>query len=82
MYRRSQRGENAMRVSFIAVSIATFLGGCTTIADQTAQAEQEMDRMMQVYGPACQKLGFPANSDQWRNCVIGLSQKDAMTYYG
>ena len=35
-----------------------------------------MSRLVQVYGPACQKLGFQADSDPWRNCVLRLSERD------
>lgn len=40
--------------------------------------------MVQVYGPACEKLGFKSDTDPWRNCIIGLAQKDAANniYYG
>jgi hypothetical protein len=70
-----------MRTSLIAVSIAAFLAACTTTAEQAAQAERDVEWMMQVYGPACEKLGFQAKTDYWRNCVIGLAQKDTVRYY-
>lgn len=69
-----------MRTSMIAMPIAAFLAGCTTLAEQAAEAERDVDRMVQVYGSACEKLGFKANTDPWRNCVIGLGQKDAARY--
>jgi hypothetical protein len=60
--------------------------GCATPADQAAQAEREVQRMVQIYGPACDKLGYQRNSDPWRNCVMNLSMRDDMarysSYYG
>jgi hypothetical protein len=68
-----------MRTSIVTVSIAAFLASCTTTpAEQAVQKQQEADRMHVVYGPACEKLGFKRDTDPWRNCVIGLSQKDAI----
>jgi hypothetical protein len=37
---------------------------------------------MQIYGPACSKLGYAANSDPWRSCVLQLSAKEDMERYG
>ncbi len=76
-----------MRISIVAALIAAVLTGCATPAEQAAQAERDVERMIQVYGPACQKLGFKPDTDPWRNCVIGLDQKNAArdsrhTYYG
>ena len=70
-----------MRTSVVTVSIAAFLAGCTTVTDDAAQAEREAGRMVQVYGPACEKLGFKRDTDPWRNCLIGLSQKDAVNNF-
>ncbi len=69
-----------MRILMVAVPVIAVLAGCATPAEQAAQAEQEVVQMIQIYGPACEKLGFSANTDPWRNCVIGLSQKDAARY--
>ena len=35
--------------------------------------------MIQVYGPACDRLGFKNGTDDWRNCILRLAQRDA--YY-
>lgn len=66
-----------MRHSIGLAAIIFLLTGCATTADQAAQAERDADRMMQVYGPACKKLGFAPDTDPWRNCIIGLSRKDS-----
>jgi len=65
-----------------ALAIATALGGCMTTAERSAQMQAEIDDMVAVYGPACDKLGFQASTDPWRNCVLGLSaQKTRERYY-
>ena len=61
---------------------ALLAAGCATPEQRAASMQAEMDRMMRVYGPACARLGFSANSDQWRGCVLQLSAKDDMERYG
>jgi hypothetical protein len=70
-----------MRASIVTVLLTAFVAGCATPAEQAAKAQQEVDRMIFVYGPACEKLGFKGNTDSWRNCIIGLSQKDELYRY-
>jgi hypothetical protein len=43
--------------------------------------QAEVDEMIVVYGPACEKLGFQANTDPWRNCVLGLNAQKARERY-
>jgi hypothetical protein len=69
-----------MRILMMAVALAAFLSACTTIAEQAAEAQRDVDRMVQIYGPACEKLGFKSGTDPWRNCIIGLGQRDAARY--
>lgn len=54
-------------------SLAILLSGCATTAERAAQMQLEVDEMVAVYGPACEKLGFQNGADPWRNCVLGLS---------
>lgn len=61
---------------------ALLLAGCTTPQQRAAAAQAQMERTMVVYGPACTKLGYPANSDTWRNCVLQLSARDDLQRYG
>lgn len=58
--------------------LAALLAACATPAERAARAERDMDEMMTVYGPACERLGHRANSDAWRDCVLRLAQKDAI----
>ncbi|MDF3831908.1 hypothetical protein P3W85_02900, partial [Cupriavidus basilensis] len=63
------------------LTLTALLVGCTTQAELTAQATREVDQMIQVYGPACEKLGYRSNSDPWRDCVLRLDAKDTTDRY-
>ena len=45
------------------------------------QMQREVDEMVQVYGPACEKLGYKGETDLWRDCVLRLSTKDSFERY-
>lgn len=57
------------------------LAGCATPAQEAAYAQRDMERMITVYGPACEKLGYSPNTDPWRNCVMQLSYKNEIQRY-
>ena len=63
----------------IPLACAALLGACASPSEQSASMQREMDRMMLVYGPACQKLGFSPHTDQWRSCVLQLSTKEEIS---
>lgn len=65
-----------MRRRIALISATVLLAACATPAEQAAQMEREVDRMIVVYGPACDKLGYQTNTDLWRDCVLRLSTKD------
>lgn len=65
-----------MRQLLMAGIGALLLAGCMTPEQKAANMQAEMNTMMQVYGPACSRLGYAANSDRWRDCVLQLSAKD------
>ena len=71
-----------MRHVLIAGLAALALAGCATPEQRAAEMQAEMNQMMFIYGPACAKLGYTANSDQWRNCVLQLSAKEDAERYG
>jgi len=62
-------------------AIAASLAGCVTTAERAAQMQAEIDEMVTVYGPACEKLGFQPSTDPWRNCVLGLSSQKSRERY-
>ena len=34
--------------------------------------------MTQEYGPGCERLGYKADTDPWRDCVLRLATKSAL----
>lgn len=65
----------------IVAASAVLLAGCATTAERAAQMTAEIDEMVAVYGPACEKLGFQNGTDPWRNCVLGLSAQKSRERY-
>lgn len=37
--------------------------------------------MVQIYGPACSKLGYKPDSDGWRGCVLALYEQENVHRY-
>jgi hypothetical protein len=66
----------------ITCVIALALTGCASPQERAAQAQADAEQMMTIYGPACIRLGYAAQSDAWRNCVIALSTKYDLQHYG
>lgn len=55
---------------FYISALLTLLAGCATDpASQQKYALQQMEYKLQVYGPACEKLGFEKDTDGWRTCI-------------
>jgi len=66
-----------MRALAVAI-LMLFVAGCVTQAQRAAQVQREVEEMIGVYGPGCEKLGFKTDSDQWRDCVLRLATKDKL----
>jgi len=66
---------------FKTLLIAALLAGCATPEQKAAQKVSQMDAMVQIYGPACEHLGFKPNTDQWRGCILQLDAKDDAERY-
>jgi hypothetical protein len=62
--------------------LATLACACATPAERAAQMQREVDEMMQVYGPGCEKLGYKPDTDPWRDCVLRLATRDSFERYG
>lgn len=71
-----------MRKVNLAFAGVLLLAGCASPEQRAAKMQAEMDEMMRIYGPACAKLGYASNSDQWRDCVLQLSAKEDAQRYG
>jgi hypothetical protein len=68
--------------TLIVLSAALLLSACATPQERAARKQAEMADMMVVYGPACERLGYAVQSDQWRSCILSLSTKDDVQRYG
>lgn len=60
---------------------ALLLAACSTPQERAAYMQQKADKMMMEYGPACQRLGYSPNTDQWRACVLHLNSQEEMRDY-
>jgi len=64
--------------AFALVVLMMFGAGCVTQAERAAQVQRDVEEMVRVYGPGCEKLGFKPDSDPWRDCVLRLATKDSL----
>jgi hypothetical protein len=58
------------------MTIAAVLAGCATPAERSVKMQHEADKMVVIYGPACEKLGYKSGTDPWRNCILRLYTND------
>ena len=68
-----------MRLAFMSLALAA-LTACTTPAQRAAELAAETEQMIQLYGPSCDRLGYAAQSDAWRSCVLQMSILDNTRY--
>ena len=66
----------------IVLAAALLLSACATPQERAARKQAEMTEMIAVYGPACDRLGYAQQTDQWRSCILSLSTKDEVQRYG
>lgn len=62
--------------ALIALLLMLFVAGCATQAERAAAVARDVDDMIRVYGPGCEKLGYKGDSDQWRECILRLAHRD------
>lgn len=63
------------------LGLIALLGACATPAERAAQMEREVERMIQIYGPACSRLGYKPDNDAWRDCVLNLNDQENIQRY-
>lgn len=68
--------RHGLAISFVIL----LLQGCATPEERAARAQAEAQEMMRVYGPACDKLGYAKDTDQWRQCVLHMASRDERRY--
>lgn len=64
-----------MMLKRLTPAVLVVLAACATPAERAAEAQAEIDEIIQVYGPACEKLGYKRDDDKWRDCVLHLAAK-------
>lgn len=64
----------------LMVLLLAVLPGCMTQAQRAAAAQADVDDMIKVYGPACNKLGFSNDTDPWRECILRMRAQDDARY--
>jgi hypothetical protein len=64
------------RFCFPALLIA-LLAGCMTPEERAARVQADVEEMIKVYGPGCEKMGYAKDTDQWRQCILHLSARDS-----
>lgn len=57
------------------LALILLLTACASPAERAERAQKEMDEMIQVQGPACEKLGYRRDDDKWRDCILELNAK-------
>ena len=62
--------------TLLYLATSFLLAGCATPAERAAQIQREVEEMIVVYGPGCERLGFANGTDDWRNCILRLSARD------
>ena len=69
-----------MRTLTTIAAVALLAGCAATPEERSAQVQADVDRMIATYGPACERLGYKANDDKWRDCVLRLATRDERRY--
>jgi hypothetical protein len=61
-----------------ALVVTLVVAGCATQAERAAAVARDVDDMIAVYGPGCEKLGYTSGTDPWRECVLRLATSDRL----
>ena len=68
-----------LRFALMILLLAT-LPGCMTQAQRAAAAQADVEDMVKVFGPACEKLGYAKDTDTWRECILRLRTQEDLRY--
>jgi hypothetical protein len=62
--------------SMLAAVLALLLASCaTTPEERRANAEREAARLKENYGQTCERLGYQAETDKWRDCLLEMESQ-------
>lgn len=67
--------------SIALLLLAALLAGCATPAERAARVERDVEEMIAIYGPACERLGYKGDTDTWRDCILRLNARDHYERY-
>ena len=72
-----------MRKLIVPALIGSLLSGCAVLtpAERSVQMQNEVNEMIQIYGSACEKLGYKQDTDPWRECILQLNTSKAIERY-
>ena len=62
--------------TFVICAALSILAGCASTEERAAAVSRDVDDMVSVYGPGCERLGYKPSSDAWRDCVLRLATND------
>lgn len=57
---------------WLALLAASLLAACATPEQRAAEMQRQVDEMITVYGPACERLGYSRDAQGWRDCILRL----------
>lgn len=61
------------------VLVSALLAACATSPEERrAYAEREANRLRQTHGQTCENLGYQAETDKWRDCLLQLESQRLM----
>ena len=60
--------------------LAVLMAGCQTPAERAAVVKKDVEEMITIYGPGCEKLGYAKDTDPWRECILRLRAHDDIRY--
>ena len=63
------------------LAVSAVLAACVTPQERAIRNQAEVEQMMVLYGPACERLGYAPNTDAWRSCVLQLNARDDLQRY-
>ena len=65
-----------MRSTAFLILAASLLAACATPEQRAVAMQRQVDEMITVYGPACERLGYSRDTQPWRDCILRLDAQE------